>query len=397
MDKSFLTEEVRNDYRVTEDIKQLWAIELDLIEKLKDVCDRNNLKYFIDGGTLLGAVRHQGFIPWDDDVDIVMPRKDFEKLKKIAPYEFSEPYFLQTEDNDPDIFLGGYAKLRNSNTTMFEHKHIEHSANFGVWIDIFILDYLYEDISKRRKQIKKIRYLQRLIYAKTYREHKVFLNLSPFKWTIYKIQALFCSRNWLCKQLMKVSTCCKESSLLASFHYSYSRYWPVFFEKENYAEATLLDFEFLKLPAPIGYDRVLKSLYGNDYMEYPPLEQRRPHHNVIFEPDIPYKNYLIRFDRFHEVLKNKTIVIFGAGKMLEHYLEHEGKKYPPEFAVDNNSGKWGTEVSGIPVRQPDAILDVPTDNLCLIICSIYYREIAKQLRTMGIKQYYIYVQDISWL
>ena len=83
--------------------------------------------------------------------------------------------------------------------------------------------------------------------------------------------------------------------------------------------------------------------------------------------------------------------------MLEYYLSHEGKTYRPAFAVDNNLLKWGTEIDGIPVNCPDTVLDVPKDKLILIICSIYYREIAKQLREMGIDNYYIYVQNKDWL
>ena len=83
--------------------------------------------------------------------------------------------------------------------------------------------------------------------------------------------------------------------------------------------------------------------------------------------------------------------------MLEYYLDHEGKNYPPEFAVDNDESKWGTSVKGIPVKQPQSILAIPQDNLRLLICSICYREIAKQLREMGIDNYYIYVQNKDWL
>ncbi len=397
MDQNFLQDEMRNDYKVLKEIKQLWAVELDLIEMLKDVCERNHLKYFIAGGTLLGAVRHKGFIPWDDDVDFLMPREDFEILKKIAPSEFKEPYFFQTEESDPDIFLGGYAKLRNSNTTMFENIHFYHNANFGIWIDIFVLDYVHMDLKKRKKQIKRIRNLQKLIYAINYREYKKFLKLSWICWTIYKIIALFCNRARLCNRLFNAMTCCKTSDSLSCLNYSSNKYWPICFNKEDFKGSIMLDFEHLKLPAPIGYENVLRLLYGNDYMEFPPKEQREPHHKVILEPSISYRSYLIKFERVCEDFKGKTIVVFGAGKMLEYFLDHEGKIYPPVFVVDNDGNKWGTNVHNIPVKQPQSILIIPNENLRLLICSIHYREIAKQLREMGIDNYYIYVQEKDWL
>lgn len=397
MDKNFYQEEVRCGYKIPAEMKHIWAVELDLIAKLKDVCERHHLEYFLAGGSLLGAVRHQGFIPWDDDVDFLMPREDFEKLKKIAPNEFKEPYFLQTEESDPDIFLGGFARLRNSNTTNIEYVHINHTANFGIWIDISILDYLYEDIKKRKRQIKKIRSYQRLLSAKTYSEYKRFMEVSSFHWTALKIMAAFFSRTWICRQLHKALTCCKDSKYVTSFCYHSDRYLPFLFEKNDYRESFLSNFEWLQLPVPIGYHHLLSLQYGDNYMEYPPIEKRTPPHAGIIDAHIPYRSYLLKFDLANEDMENKTIVIFGAGKMLEYYLDHEGKNYPPVFAVDNNEGKWGTEVQGIQVKQPDAILDIPKNNLCLIICSIYYREISKQLRHMGINNYYIYVQETAWL
>lgn len=397
MDQCFLQEEIRNGYKVSKEIKQLWAAELDLIEKLKEVCERNQLKYFIAGGTLLGAVRHKGFIPWDDDVDFLMPREDFEILKTIASREFKEPYFFQTEESDPDIFLGGYAKLRNSNTTMFENVHIYHDANFGIWIDIFVLDYVYEDSKKRKKQIKKIRFLQKLIYAKNYREYKSFLFFPKSRWIFYKFTAMFCSRRRLCIKMSQAMTCCKTSAYVSNLNYSYRQYWSQCFNTNDFADSILLDFEHLTLPAPVGYHNVLSMLYGNDYLDFPPKDQQKPHHNVILEPNIPYKRYMLKFDKYINDINGKTIIVFGAGKMLEHYLDHEGKNFPPEFAVDNDSKKWGTTVKGITVKGPESILTIQKDDLRVLICSIYYREIAKQLREMGIDNYYIYVQNKDWL
>jgi lipopolysaccharide cholinephosphotransferase len=395
--QNFLKEEIRCGYKVSTEMKHVWAVELDLIAKLKDVCDRNGLKYYLSGGTLLGAVRHKGFIPWDDDADFLMPRVDFEKLKKIAHYEFDEPYFFQTEESDPDIFLGGFARLRNSNTTNFEYYHMNHNANFGIWIDISILDFLHEDIYKRRKQIKKIRYYQRILYAKTYKEYNKFLEFSTIQWTAYKILALFFSRSRILKQLERSVKCCKDSRYVTSFSYHSDRYLPFLFEKRDYMKSILLDFEWLQLPVPAGYDNVLKLQYGDNYMEYPPIEKRTPNHVGILEYRIPYKSYILNFNRILNDLNNKTIVIFGAGQMLEHYLSHEGKKYPPEFVVDNNKQKWGTKVHNIPVKNPNEILNVPDDNLILIICNIYYREISQQLNKMGVSHYYIYVQEREWL
>lgn len=397
MSQDFLNEEIRCDYNVSEEMKHIWKIQLDLISKLKDVCERHHLKYFLAGGSLIGAIRHQGFIPWDDDVDIFMPREDFQKLKELASYEFWDPYFLQTEESDPDIFLGGFARLRNTNTTHIEQIHLNHNANFGIWIDIIILDFIYEDVNKRKKQIRKIRHYQRLLHAKTYTEYNSFLGLPDILWRALKTLAYFCSRENIYTHLNKALTGCSDSKYVTSFTYhNYRRSPPSLFEKKDFCECSSMKFEQFQLPVPIGYDNILRLQYG-DYMKLPPKDQRLPHHTGIIDPHVPYKSYLLIFDWFLKGMNDKTIVIFGAGKMLEHYLNHEGKKYPPKFIVDNDEKKWKTSVHGIPVKQPHSVLTVPRDNLCLLICSIHYREIAKQLRSMGIDKYYIYVQEIDWL
>ena len=108
----FLNEEVRCGYTVTKQMKEVWAVELDMLEKLLSVCKKHDIKIFASGGTMLGAVRHQGFIPWDDDIDMMMFRDDYEKLCKVAQEEFEYPYFFQTEYTDVGS-LRGHAQLRN--------------------------------------------------------------------------------------------------------------------------------------------------------------------------------------------------------------------------------------------------------------------------------------------
>ena len=115
--EGFLEEEVRCGYTVSAEMKKLWAVELDLLAEFDRVCKKHGLTYFAFGGTLLGAVRHQGFIPWDDDIDVVMFREDYRRLTQIAAEEFRHPYFFQTPFTDCGLVMGG-SRLRNSNTTV---------------------------------------------------------------------------------------------------------------------------------------------------------------------------------------------------------------------------------------------------------------------------------------
>ena len=97
IDETFFLPEERNGYMVSSEMKKVWAVELDLLNEFARVCDKYRLKWFAHAGTMLGAVRHHGFIPWDDDIDVVMPREDYERLCSIGSSEFSRPYFFQNE------------------------------------------------------------------------------------------------------------------------------------------------------------------------------------------------------------------------------------------------------------------------------------------------------------
>ena len=93
---TFFDEEIRDGYKVSREMKKIWAVELDLLNELNRVCNKHNIRCMAWAGTMLGAIRHKGFIPWDDDIDIMLFRDDYEKLCEIAPSEFTYPYFFQT-------------------------------------------------------------------------------------------------------------------------------------------------------------------------------------------------------------------------------------------------------------------------------------------------------------
>ena len=149
---SFFDEEVRNDFLVTREVKKLWAVELDLLAELDRVCKKHGLKYAANGGTLLGAIRHKGFIPWDDDIDVMMPRCDYEKLIKLAPTEFASPYYLESIHSDAETLMW-FAKLKNSATAAIEYPY-NPERNQGIFIDIFPLDNVADDARKVLEQRK---------------------------------------------------------------------------------------------------------------------------------------------------------------------------------------------------------------------------------------------------
>ena len=151
--KNFLEEEIRCGYKISSEMKKVWAVQIDLLEQVKKICKNHGLKYFADSGTLIGAIRHKGYIPWDDDIDLVMMRNDYNKFMEYAKSELEFPYFLQTVYTDKDI-MRAHAQLRNSKTTGYMPYEKNRPYNKGIFIDIFPLDVIPEDPQLKKFSLK---------------------------------------------------------------------------------------------------------------------------------------------------------------------------------------------------------------------------------------------------
>ncbi len=384
---------------VTEKMKRIWAVQLDLLREFKQICEENGLRYFLWSGTLLGAVRHQGFIPWDDDIDVAMPREDYDRFRSLAGQGLKKPYELQTNENDSGIFRGGLMRFRNSDTTGVEIQDVERFCNWGIWIDILALDYIYKDEAKRGEQFRKIGIYKRLCMLQTHGEsYWEFQNLSKWKKRAYRLIVKRLGRQKLLERYDEACRMCpeEEGRYIGPFTAGFMRDSYQCFYKEDFADAQELKFENMLLAAPAGYERYLSMVNGN-YMQYPPEELRVPKHRGIFDPDTPYSLWRRRLAGTFRGIEGKTIVIFGAGNMFEDYMRRYGDRFRPAFIVDNGKSKWGKMVHGIMVNCPQELLAVPKENLRVIICNIYYRQIAKQLEEMGIEDYYLHIENRDWL
>ena len=293
--EGFLEEEVRCGYTVSAKMKRIWAVEMDLLHELDRVCKKYGLRYFADSGTLLGAVRHKGFIPWDDDIDIVMLREDYEFLNKVGAKEFKEPYFFQTLYNDEKL-IRPHAQIRNSLTTGYLPNEENRPYNKGLFLDIFPLDVIPDDGPKLDRHIAMINFLWRTIEYGGYVKDAphmlkglAFLQATKMLYKVTDYKKVFRFYENYCARYNK-------SKYERVSYIAYSRGKEKHkFRREWFDDIVEMPFEFMTIPCPVGYDGRLKKEYG-DYMV---MRNVAATHSIAFggpiqDPDVPYGEFIRR-------------------------------------------------------------------------------------------------------
>lgn len=254
-------------------LRKLQLTELELMKEVDRICRKNKIKYSLDGGTLLGAVRHNGFIPWDDDADIMMSRKDYERFYKACKRDLNhEKYFFQEFRTDSE-YRWGYAKLRK-NGTVFLREGQEHvKCHTGVCIDIFVFDEVPDRYISRRFHYVACFLIRKGLYSIVGKRNAKKL----WAKTLYLLLSIFPRNFWVC-WLMKLAhnEYGKGRKLISHLTYPNrkniryglsARYYDAYVDKE---------FEEYKFSVIKEYDKYLTELF-DDYMELPPMEKRKAH------------------------------------------------------------------------------------------------------------------------
>lgn len=297
--ESFFEPETICDFYVDQNRKKLWAIELDLLMEIDRVCRKYHLHYFLFFGSLLGAVRHKGFIPWDDDIDIIMPRSDYEELVKHCQ-DFHQPYFFQNCFTDKDFFFV-HSRLRNSNTAEIQRPFATRDFNHGIFVDILYYDdfpdskegeesfnSIVDDIVKISTYMKLDNPYPNL---KDYDRIKKFDGENPFD-IFSRIQ----------DKSQKYSN--KNTGFVASTAAVVYGYGRCHYHKEDFDSCIMTEFEGYKFPIPSGWDRILRKMYG-DYSELPPVSERGGWHGSLwYDTDQSYTK-IIKSKDFIDWLKKE--------------------------------------------------------------------------------------------
>lgn len=278
---TLLTEKRESD----EKLKKLQKTELEILEEFDHVCRTHNLRYYIVGGTLIGAARTGGFIPWDDDIDVSMPRKDFDKLMSLKDC-FSPDYFLQTHKTEKDCYFF-YAKLRKNGTYFGEDKFEHTGIHKGIFMDIFPLDFISDKAPVQKLCFKGFSLINAFICSKKKTSEFLYKNMSlPFIVSFRLIQCLLplpllYGLRGLIAKLTKALSNKRLVASLAGFH-GYPKEIAPF---ELWGDGCDIEFEGKVFRAPKEYHKLLTYMFG-DYMQLPPIEERINHtvaqENIIF-------------------------------------------------------------------------------------------------------------------
>ena len=261
-------------------ISEIRQIELDILKYFHRFCEENNLTYYLAYGTLLGAVRHKGFIPWDDDIDVHMPRTDLERLVKIFNEKNTNKNIgILTIYNNPNFYMP-LVRLVNKNTIIDRKKIFDINCDVSIWLDIFPLDNMSDDYKEAlslNRKAKTFRWLANQKIFKFNMNTSFSQKIKNIFHKIIKFSLRLVSSEYLMKKIDKISKKYMQPEMTKYVGWA-ANFKTNIYQSSYFKERVLLEFEGDKFFAPKEYDKILTEYFGN-YMELPP-EDKRIGHNM---------------------------------------------------------------------------------------------------------------------
>ena len=241
------------------DIKEIQKLQLDMLIYIDDICKKENIRYFLAFGSLLGAVREKGFIAWDDDIDLYFFKDDLEKLSRVIYKYKNDSFFFQDMLHDKYCITPDVTRLCVNGTFAWPDEYQNAKFHTGLYLDLFPLYYVNDEKFELKKK-KKLMAIHKFILLKK----KPFRTLKGKKSVIAKIIAIFIPYkvwNALYNYVIKNKIVDSSDKIVC-----YPGYADIFYKSDWFSEVTYLPFEGRKFPCPIGYDAYLKLVFGDDYM-----------------------------------------------------------------------------------------------------------------------------------
>lgn len=270
---------------MNEDLKKLHIELKDILEFIVRICNENNIAFYMAWGSCLGAVRHHGFIPWDDDIDLYIPYCDYEKFKQVCLREQGETYFYQDLHTDPNYFLN-FAKVRKNNTTSMTEaeKHID--MHWGIGVDIFPL-FEYDRPEIRKADQVRLMVMKKFAFLPYFQamHQTAFQKIMSFFYRMTGVKF----RDWYFKNAF--SKIARKGNYLMDAD-SYNLH-PLIFEKIIFGTGLTLNFEDLEVKVPDDYDKYLTAAYDADYMQVPEKGSKDyfAHEGVIIDCEKGFQYY----------------------------------------------------------------------------------------------------------
>lgn len=268
-------------------LTELQLIQIDMLQKVVEVCEKNHLNYWMGDGSLLGGVRHKGFIPWDDDIDILMPYEDYKRFLSIAQDQLGDDYFLQTSLTDK-CWYRVYATIRKQGTAMVQNARLR--SHQGIWLDIFVIG---NARNKFECKLQKwgVKFLNFFLM-----DHYMAVNKEEFMKMLTPIGYGLCKLFYLIPYRIRYNV--RQFLFDRICRYKGGKYYPEIwcgitdiYDADCFEGApSKIRFEGVEYNAPHNTDLFLRTQYGDDYMT--PVKWERGHEKIILDVNNSYEKYL---------------------------------------------------------------------------------------------------------
>lgn len=260
-----------------EDRRKIQLLEIDILTEIDRICRKYDIAYTIGYGSLIGTIRHNGFIPWDDDIDLCMLRKDYIQFKEICKKELSNRFFYQAQDTDPEYFYL-FDKIRLNDTVFKESFVSQYNIHHGIYIDLFPVDYIPNNILKRWIQFYCFNFFRTGVQAK-YLMLQARSGPKRFIFSLFKLFYSVFSLKYLYRKANSVATWYDDSPQKKIMNFYTPYRMKEIFDVRMYQNFIEHVFEDRKFYIVKEYDLFLRQIYG-DYMKLPPEEQRCTRHTI---------------------------------------------------------------------------------------------------------------------